>query len=580
MNPATHAAIAQPGEPPRGETSRVLTGAIKVTKNLRVPMRDGVELALDLVRPDVPGPLPVVLMRTPYDKVNGHQSPLNVQLAQRGYIVALNDCRGRFNSDGVFTPYRGEYEDGYDTVEWIAAQDWCDGNVGMFGGSYAGQTCWYAASARPPHLKAIVPMCSPPSSLWRNEPLFNGCFMMCLAEWMTGIGARSFQIPDFVNTSTRQQPYFHALPFASLAERAGTSSRWWDEMMEHPVLDEFWRHGTYDNHAEMDVAALNVTGWWDLNFPGAPLNFEAMRASPAAARQKLVIGPWSHWINMATQLNGVDFGPNAVIDLNNYVIRFFDRWLKGIANDIEQERPVHVFVTGANEWWAADSWPLPGTAQVPFYFHSGGRANSLVGDGTLSREVPQVEPHDEYRYDPANPGITLWNIQEGPVDDRLATLRDDVLCYTSAPLETALDVVGWVTCRLYASSSALDTDWHVRLVDVHPDGSAHFLCRGALRARFRDSFEQPKLLEPGKPTLFELTMDACGIRFLPGHRIRVEVASSWFTRYDRNTNSGAVNFFKDDQIVVAEQRIYHERGMESCVLLPVVSRPESKRARR
>ena len=562
----------QPGEPPRGELSPKLTSSTRVLHGLRVPMRDGVELALDLIRPDIPGPLPVVLARTPYDKVLSRTGPsaLPESLAQRGYIVAFNDCRGRFNSDGVFRPYFDEADDGFDTVEWIAAQEWCDGNIGMMGGSYVGQTQWLAASRRPPHLKAIVPTCSPTASLWRNEPLFGGCFLLGMAEWMLGMGTRAWQVSDFLTLFTEQQEYFDALPISQMPARAGTSSAWWDAMMEHPLLDAFWREGSYENHAEMDVAALNITGWWDMNFPGAPLNFEAMRTGAASSRQRLVIGPWPHWVNLKRKLSGLDFGEHAIIELDNQVIRWFDRWLKGAANGIDDEKPVHVFVIGANEWWTADDWPLPGTDEVPYYFHSRGDANSLRGGGGLSTESPGDEAPDSYLYDPADPTRILWNLQEGPVDDRLATIGEDCLCYTSEPVTEALDVVGWVTCRLYASSSALDTDWHVRLAAVHPDGSARFLCRGALRARFRESFEQPVRLEPGKPTLFEVTMDACGVRFLPGHRIRVEVTSSWFTQYDRNTNSGADNFFTDETIVVADQRVYHERGLASCVVLPVV----------
>jgi hypothetical protein len=569
--PAEH---SQPGEPPRGDISPRITTTTRIVHNLRAPMRDGVELAVDLLRPDVSGPLPVVLVRTPYDKVldrAGH-AELYERLAQRGYIVAFNDCRGRFNSDGVFRPYFDEANDGHDTVEWVAAQDWCDGNVGMTGGSYVGQTQWYAASQRPPHLKAIVPVVSPPSTLWRNEPVFGGCFLLGMAEWMVGMGMRSWQTHEFMNLFSEHQDYYEALPLASLPERAGMSSVWWDAMMEHPTFDDFWRQGSYDNHDEMDVAALNITGWWDMNFPGAPLNFQAMCAGDAAAKQKLVIGPWPHWVNKQRRLSDVDFGEHAVIELDDYVIRFFDRWLKGTRNGIEDEKPVHVFVLGANEWWAEDSWPLPDAEDVPFYFHSQGRANTLNGDGVLSQEPPGSEPADAYRYDPADPLRLVWNLRDGPVDDRLPSTREDCLCYTSERLTEPLDVVGWVTCRLYASSSALDTDWHVRLVDVHPDGSARFLCRGALRARFRESFEEPQPLEPGKPTLFEFTMDACGVRFLPGHRIRVEVTSAWFTQYDRNTNTGAENFFTDAEVVVANQRVHHEEGLASCVVLPVVRR--------
>ncbi|WP_157248230.1 CocE/NonD family hydrolase [Nonomuraea typhae] len=543
------------------ETSPVLTETTRVVHGLRVPMRDGVELSLDLVRPDLPGPLPVVLVRTPYDKVSSRDGELYVKLAQRGYITAFNDCRGRFNSDGVFRPQADEADDGYDTVEWIAAQEWCDGNVGMCGGSYGGQTQWYAASRRPPHLKAIVPFCSPPSSLWRNEPIFGGCWLVGTAEWAVAMGARSWQLLNPLTMLSEHQPYFDTLPLAAVPGAAGVSSPWWDEMMEHPVRDDFWKRREYE-HPE-DLAVLNITGWWDMNFPGAPLNFEAMRAGPSAAKQQLVIGPWPHVVNTSRELNGVDFGEEAVIPLYDHVIRFFDRWLKGVGNGIEDEKPVHVFVTGANQWWAEDDWPLPGTEEVPYYFRA---------EGGLSPEQPGIEPPDSYRYDPAEPGLRAWSLHDGPVDDGPATPRKDAVYYTSEPLTAPLDVVGWVTCRLWASSSALDTDWHVRLTDVHPDGSARFLCRGALRARFRHSFDEPELLEPGKPTLFEFTMDGTGVRFLPGHRIRVEVSSSAFNRYDRNTNSGADNPFTDDTIVVADQQIHHEAGLASAVVLPVVRR--------
>ena len=574
---AKPAELASPGEPPRGEISPRITSKVRVVHNLRAPMRDGVELSVDLVRPDVEGRFPVILMRTPYDKTVARANSEGQfrNLAERGYIVAVNDCRGRFNSDGRFFPYMNEADDGYDTVEWIAAQDWCDGNVGMIGGSYVGQTQWYAACRVPPHLKAIAPTVSPPASLWRNEPIFNGTMLVQFSEWMVGMGQKSWQVGDFSNTIFKgQQDYFEALPLDSLPAAAGFECSWWHEMLKHPTYDDFWKRGSYDNYAEMNVPALNMTGWWDMNFPGAPLNFEAMRAhakGDGRIGQKLVIGGWPHWVNRTRKLSDWDFGEHAVIELDSYIIRFFDRWLKGRRNNIENEKPVYVFVIGANEWWAEDDWPLTGTEYVDYHFHSGGNANTLNGSGTLSREKPAAgEQPDRYQFDPANCSRVFWNLHEGPIDDRIVTTRPDVLCYTSEPLTEPLDVVGWVTCHLFASSSAKDTDWHVRLVDVHPDGSARFLCRGAMRARFRESLEKPKLLEPGEPVKFEFTMDAIGVRFLPGHRIRVEVMSSWFTEYDRNMNTGSENPFHDDKAVVANQTVYHEPGLESRVILPVV----------
>jgi putative CocE/NonD family hydrolase len=537
-------------------------------------MRDGVELALDLLLPGERGPHPVVLLRTPYDKVaNRAGSELARLLGSRGYAVAFSDCRGRFNSGGVFRPYFDEADDGYDTVEWIAAQEWCNDNVGMLGGSYAAETTWYAASRRPPHLKAIAPFSAGPGTLWHNEPIFGGCFELPMAEWMVGLGDRSWQDADFGELWTRHQPYYEAPNLALVPNHAGVESAWWNTWMEHPAFDDFWKAGSYDNYTDMDVAAVNVTGWWDSNGPGGPANFEGLRRGHRARDQRLIIGPWPHWVNRKRVLSGVDFGEHAIIELYRYVVRFFDRWLKGVDNGIEHEKPVYVFVTGANEWWAEDDWPLPGTEYVPYYLHSRGHANSLRGDGALSSSPPAKEPADHFDYDPRDPIRVLWNMHEGPVDDRVPSLRDDCLCYTSDLLRAPLDVVGCLRCFLYASSSALDTDWHVRLVDVHPDGNARFICRGALRARFRNGLDIPELLKPNTPTFFEVVMDPCGVRFLPGHRIRVEVTSSWFTQYDRNMNTGAENFFKDtSEPVVAHQQIFHESGLASCVHLPVINR--------
>jgi uncharacterized protein len=564
------------GGPPVGEISRRVTTALQLEHGVLIPMRDGTRLSLDLLRPDVRDPTPVVLVRTPYDKVMERtgREDFYQDLAMRGYAVAFQDCRGRFNSDGEFFPYMHEADDGYDTIEWLAAQPWCDGSVGMLGRSYAGQAQWLAASRSPAHLKAIVPYASPPSSLWRNEPIWNGSLLVPMGEWLVGMGRRSWQKSNFLDLFSEQKTYFDVLPIAELPRAAGTSAKWWEEMMGHPTFDSFWRQGSYDDWGAIAAPALNVTGWYDMNFPGGPLNFSAMtrRGATATARggQKLIIGPWPHWVNRERNLNEVDFGEQAIIELDRYVVRHFDRWLKGVRNGIDVEPPVHVFVMGANEWRAEADWPLPYAQDVAFYLHSHGHANTLLGDGELSTQPPDSERPDGYRYDPLDPVRVLWNLRDGPVDDRLATVRDDVLCYTSAPLAEPLDVVGPVRCVLFASSSALDTDWHVRLTDVHLDGSARFLCHGVLRARFRESLEDPELLEPGRVYRFDIDMDATGVRFLAGHRIRLSVTSSWFTKWDRNLNSGALNNFLDANPVVAEQLLFHDRGRASHVVLPVV----------
>jgi putative CocE/NonD family hydrolase len=327
----------------------------------------------------------------------------------------------------------------------------------------------------------------------------------------------------------------------------------------------------------MTVPALNVTGWWDMNFLGAPRNFVGMRRhganKEAREGQRLVIGPWPHWVNQHRRLSGLDFGPNAITDLDNYTIRFFDYWLRSAkGNGLHGDASVHIYVIGANEWWEADEWPLPGTQQTEFYLHSGGRANTHRGNGTLSQEYPRDEQYDQFESDPVDPVRVLWNLHEGPVDDRPASARTDVLCYTSDVLTQSMDVVGPVIAVLYASSSARDCDWHVRLVDVHPDGSARFLCHGALRARFRQGYERSILLEPGHIERYVIDMTATGVRFLPGHRIRVEISSTWFSRFERNTQSGAANWMVDERPpIVAEQRIYHDSACASFVSLPLIS---------
>jgi uncharacterized protein len=548
-------------------------------------MRDGVLLAMDLIRPDAPGRFPVILERTPYNKVASRDNPLIEKLVRRGYIMAIQDCRGRFNSDGEFDMYRQENADGFDTVEWIAGQEWCDGNIGMIGGSYVGQTQWLAAANAPKGLKAIVPTCSPPGHPFLNEPLYGGIMLMGILEWMVAMGRRSEQLQGLTEQFaqqrglfTKEPDYFDVLPLASIPEAAGISVPWWYEWMKHPTYDDFWRSCGYEEFWDkMTVPALNITGWWDMNFLGGPRNFVAMRQKGATKDsregQRLVIGPWPHNVNHTAELSGLDFGATAVTDLDTYTIRFFDYWLRGRKqNGLSDDLPVHVFVLGANQWWESNEWPLPGTEMTKFYFQSDGSANTHRGNGKLSQDGTSNEQFDHFESDLQDPVRVLWNIHEGPVDDRPLSARSDVLCYTSDILSKSLDVVGPVSAVLYASSSAKDCDWHLRLVDVYPDGSAHFLCHGALRARFRKGYDRAVLLEPGAIERFDIDMTATGARFLPGHRIRVEVSSTWFSRFERNPQTGAENWMIDERPpVTAQQKVYHDSAHSSHVLLPLVS---------
>jgi putative CocE/NonD family hydrolase len=556
-----------------------------VLHNLLVPMRDGARLALDLVRPPGDGPWPVVLVRTCYDKVlvrdlapgtaRGipYDSAFLDTLAGSGYALAVQDVRGRFNSDGEWYPYAHELEDGHDTVAWIAEQEWCDGSVGMVGRSYAAYTQWTAAVTNPTGLKAIVPIAAQPDLWEAGFPLSNGVFNLPMAEFLVKMGRRSFQVADFMgNVFQSDQDYFETLPMSELPRAAGAEpARWWTDMTGHPNRDAYWRGMAYDASLA-EAPALNISGWYDLCLPGALEGYRRVRQGdgPAAARDgaRLVVGPWAHWADIVASTGEIDFGEAAVVGLGETIVGFLDSRLRAVATPDEPR--VRVFVMGENAWRSADDWPLPGTRYVPFWLHSGGAANTADGDGALSTEEPGPEPPDAYEYDPLDPVVGSWSMLDGPVDDREVAQRRDVLCFTSEALVEPLDVVGPLAFVLYAASSARDTDWHARLVDVHPSGYAQFLAHGVLRARFRHSVETPELLTPGEVERFEIDLGATANRFLPGHRIRLELTSSWFPRYERNLNSGAENTFTDATAVVATQTVYHEPGRSSHVLLPVV----------
>jgi putative CocE/NonD family hydrolase len=557
---------------PRGSDATATDLDVRTEHGLTLAARDGTILALDLLAPRAHGAYPVVLIRTPYDKVASRELKPGTKaglpydydflmgLVAGGYAVAIQDVRGRFNSDGEWHPYAHEQEDGFDTVEWIVDQPWCDGNVGMVGRSYVGYVQWAAAVQRPRGLKAIVPIGAQPDLFVSGFPMTNGVFNLPMAEMVVAMGRHSFQIREFMsNVMDTAHDYFRTLPIADIPRASGGEPpHWWDEMVQHPTRDAYWLRGAYaDALDDVDVAALNVSGWYDLTLHGALENYARVRDE----RHRLVMGPWAHWADVSAARDGIDFGERAVGGLGPYVVRFFDRWLKGDDNGLDDDDRVHVFAMGAKEWWSAPDWPFPGTDFVPFYLRAG---------GSLAREEPADEAPDMYRHNPATPVEGAWSMHNGPVDDRTLEGRPDVLTYTSEALERPLDVAGPLVFILYAASSARDTDWHVRLVDVHPDGYAQFLAHGVLRARFRESFAEPSLLTPGAAERYEIDVTATANRFVPGHRIRVEITSSWFPRYERNLGGGTENPFFEVEPVVAEQTVFHDANRASCIVLPLV----------
>lgn len=567
-------------------------------KNIEIPMRDGTVLRANITRPDGPGPFPAIIERTPYNKEGGSEVAIGSPefFASHGYVVVIQDVRGRFASDGEFYPFRDdgadELQDGYDTVEWTAAQPWCNGEVGMLGGSYSGAMQYRAALARPPHLRACYVRES--SADYYREWVYRGG---AHEHGFSLYWARAVIHPNLPNLLsgdelTEQQSRFNDIVaniddwYARLpvypCEFATGLGDWHNDFLAHPEDGPYWHKLGVDRyHDQVETPFYHLGGWFDIFLNGTLKNFVGLRrnARTDAARQaqKLIIGPWVHGpggIGKSTA-GEYDFGPDAAHDFNELRLPWFDHWLKGIDTGVLDEAPVRLFVMGRNEWRDEADWPLPDTDYVHHYLHEGpsGSIESL-NDGTLSTEPPVGnQPPDSFTYDPQDPvpsiGGNTLGIPGGACDHRPIDAR--CLTYTSAPLESELEVTGPVTAVLYASSSALDTDWVVRLEDVHPDGYSRNLCDGILRARYRDSFEDPQPLEPGTIYRFEVDLWATSNAFLPGHRIRVVVTSSCFPRFDRNLNTGGP-IHREASGVVAVNTVLHDELQPSHIILPVIER--------
>jgi putative CocE/NonD family hydrolase len=543
--------------------------------NQCVPMRDGVELSADIYRPDDDTRHPVVLYRTPYLKTAEILPDRARKYVEAGYVVVWMDVRGRGDSDGKWVPYRNEGRDGYDSIEWCAAQPWSDGNVGTMGGSYLGRIQWLAALENPPHLRAMIAAVTPSDPFVEWPTGTPGPMHLCWLHLTAGRVTQNMRAVDWNSV------YEH-LPLATMDDAAGRHSEEWREQCRHEHLDDYWKALRYqDKFERIAVPVLHVSGWYDDEQVGTPLNFIGMTtraATPEARRgQKLLMGPWSHQINTTTKLGEVDFGPDAQIDLDAYQIRWLDRWLKGQPTGIDEEPAARIFVMGANRWRDEAEWPLACTQWTPYYFHGAGHANSRFGDGGLSPETPSEELADTYTYDPARPVpfITEPTSSQigGPDDYAAIQRRDDVLVYATPPLERDTEVTGPIKVILHAASSARDTDFTAMLLDFHPSGFAQRLTDGLVRARFREGMGHPTLIEPGTIYRYEIDCWNTAQVFRAGHRISVQIASSAFPKYDRNLNTGE-SLTGSARIERAEQRIYHDAAHPSHILLPIIPAEE------
>ncbi|MDH3680220.1 MAG: CocE/NonD family hydrolase [Acidimicrobiia bacterium] len=587
----------------------------RVVAETDVPMRtrDGVTLYADIVRPDVDGRFPVLLSRTPYGK-DGSTDPNgpNTFFARYGYVSVTQDCRGRFASEGDYDTIFQEAEDGYDAVEWAARLPWSNGRVGTTGQSYLGLTQYLIAcnDPMPPSLHAMAPVSASSdyhqswifhtggASLWGwlvPYAIFKGRdtlgrqnrddLVQKVLGYLDGEHAQIRKTPSGLNFATPlADDWYRHLPIADWGDLLAETAPYFAEHVANADDGEYWYRANVNHHAEtVTVPMLHVTSWYDIFAEGGPSAYRSISSAsrhPVARNgQRLIIGPWAHLLPYSVPSSrgagDIDFGPDALIDLNETLLRWFDHWLKDVDNGIMDEPPVTVFTLGENRWQSLADWPPPTMREVRWFLHSQSGANSVNGDGVLSMVPPGSEPPDTFTYDPADPVPTLGGnnliIDMGVRDQRPVEERRDVLVFTSDPVDQPLEITGPVIVELWASSSAADTDFTAKLVDVHPDGYAMNLLDGMIRARYRESASDPVLLEPGTPYRFRIDLWATSTVFLPGHRIRLEISSSNFPRFDRNLNTGQP-FGQGASAVVANQTVYHETERPSAVVLPVIPR--------
>jgi putative CocE/NonD family hydrolase len=547
--------------------------------NVAMKTRDDVTLRADIYRPKADGRFPVLLERTPYNKylLNGIDSGLKA--AARGYVCIIQDVRGRNASDGEWYPFKYESQDGFDTVEWAAALPYSNGRVGMIGMSYIAATQMLAAIAAPPHLVGIYPFVTASNfhSHWAYQ---GGAFEQLLAQaWCSALsvnelGRRASGTALPTHWDMKRPPADY--PLLGVGTAAGLAKYYFD-WIAHPAYDDYWKQWSIEEHfGQIKVPALHVGGWYDIFQDGSIRNFKGIRrfGGSEAARngQRLVMMPGGH-AGGGPVIGEVDFGKESGFDIWEYGLRWYDHLLKGIDNGVDREKPVKIFVMGKNIWRDEDDWPLARAQATRYYLHSEGKANTLTGDGKLSTELPEKEPADKYVYDPDEPtpthGGALIGQPPGPLDQRAVEDRPDVLVYATPAFSKDMEVTGPVSLEIYVSSSAVDTDFVGKLVDVWPNGFAQNLTDGILRARYRNSMEKAELMTPGET--YKLTIDLWSTAnvFLAGHKLRLEIASANFPRFDRNLNTG-MDPEKSAACVKATNIVYHDRDHPSALIVPVV----------
>ena len=558
----------------------------KISKDVPVPMRDGVILRADVLLPAESGRFPTLVYRTPYNKEPALQEYKTfAKAAARGYAVVVQDVRGRYASDGEFNAYRNEGRDGYDTIEWAAQQPWSDGNVGTFGLSYPGAVQWLAAVENPPHLKAMAPAMtfSTPRNFFYSGGAFDGSWL----DWiwlniapdirrrknLPGPKTRKEAAAAWEQEHQRLQEF---LPLRDLPDLKDIAPFYY-EWLSHPPADPWWEWAELRNkHGRVHAAVLNLSGWYDEAYgpDGATTNFNgllAARRGEKDPRTRTIIGPWTHGGQEESRSGERDFGPSAAIDYDELILRWMDHYVRGLDNGVDHEKRVRIFVMGENIWRDEDAWPLKRARSESFYL-----ASRSVGDraGTLERWVPEkTYANSTFRSDPAKP-LTDPYTTYGAHDYRALAGRNDDLVFDSKPLPSDVEVTGPVQAEIYLSASCRDLDLWVRLLNVAPDGTAFNLMSpglDVLRASYRKEKLEPDYLVSGGIARLDLNRMLTSNTFLAGHRIRVQISGAFFPHFSRNLQTGNSEI-KASRQVPCMVKIFHSKKHPSRIVLPVIPR--------
>jgi putative CocE/NonD family hydrolase len=556
--------------------------AVTVQRNVAVKMRDGVTLYADVYRPRGDEKFPVLLTRTPYDKTGNLGTCMRVAAA--GYVCVAQDVRGRFTSEGEWYPFKHESEDGYDTIEWLAHQPWSTGVIGMFGGSYVGATQMLAAIMRPPHLAGIFPTITA-SNYHENWTYQGGALEQWFdEEWSSGLSEDTLRRQ--VVGGAHALEWANTLPVSDYPVIKSPDAKgvapYFQDWIAHPSYDDYWKQWAIDaDYSRINIPAYHVGAWYDIFLGGTLKNYMGLKAGAgnqiAKENQRLLIEIGGH-AGGGPKIGDVDFGAQSQYDTTGVMLLWYDYLFKQAKNGMESEKPVRVFTMGRNEWRNFDDWPPPGAQAQRMYLHSGGKANSSGGDGSLNSTTPKAEPADHYVYDPANPvqtrggGLCCDNGQlaAGPKEQSDIEKRNDVLVFTSEPLAADLDATGPVSVELFVQSSAVDTDFTAKLVDLGPNGFAQNITDGILRMRYRNSMEKAENISAGQ--VYKITIDlwATSNVFLAGHRIRVDISSSNYPRFDRNLNTGETDVAHATKKNAATNTLLHDAAHPSALSISVL----------